>query len=203
MRAESFQKTYLKKIFTEKKQVLDIGGGLRISHKKGNRYSPSSDWLLPLAEKIEYKIMDPVDTYHPDIVGDIHHMPFPDNALDAIICMSVLEHVENPIEAARELHRVLKPGGYCFVYVPFLYYYHAERGYYADFWRFSRDAVDLLFKEFSHKEVEPLTGATEMWLKISPFGDSTFLRALASFIDRATGKDTSFQTSGYNVFLVK
>jgi len=55
-----------------------------------------------------------------------------------------LEHVENPIKAAREMYRALKPNGYCFVYVPFLYYYHAEKGYYGDFWRFTEDSTKYM-----------------------------------------------------------
>jgi ubiquinone/menaquinone biosynthesis C-methylase UbiE len=128
--AEQFTREKLTKIFTEKKQVLDIGGGLRISKKQGNRFDPKRQWIADLATKVEYRIMDPVPDFQPDVVGDIHHMPFADNTLEAIVCESVLEHVEDPIRAAEELYRVLAPEGYCFVYVPFLYYYHPEKGYY-------------------------------------------------------------------------
>ena len=117
------------KILQDKKSVIDIGGGLRVLKKKGNRYDPNQKWLCPYLEKIDYKILDPMPDYKPDIVGDIHNLPFDDNSQEAILCSAVLEHVENPFKAVEELHRVLKPGGYLFVYVPFLYYYHAERGY--------------------------------------------------------------------------
>ncbi len=193
----------IKKIFTEKKSVLDIGGGLRILKEKNNRYDKSREWIRPYLKNVEYKIMDPVPDYHPDIVGDIHALPFTDNSQDAIICIAVLEHVENPIKAMQEMYRVLKPGGYCFVYVPFLFYYHAEKGYYKDYWRFTKDAVEILAKDFSHKEINAVRGATETWFKISPLGRFSFFNMFARVIDRISGRDKSKQVSGYNIFLIK
>lgn len=193
----------IRKIFTEKRSVLDIGGGLRILKEKNNRYDPTRSWILPYLKQVHYRVMDPVLDYHPDIVGDIHALPFPDNSLDAIICIAVLEHVENPIQACQEMYRALKPGGYCFLYVPFLYYYHAETGYYKDYWRFTRDAMELLTKSFSYREIQPVRGALETWLKISPLGRVSIFNHLAGITDRLLGKDKSTQVSGYNVFLIK
>ncbi len=44
-------------------------------------------------------------------VGKSEHMPFEDNTFDIVTCVDVLEHVESPAAAVREIHRVLKPGG--------------------------------------------------------------------------------------------
>ena len=198
-----FFKEKMIKIFNEKKLVIDIGGGLRIAKDKNNRYDASRAWLTPYAQKIDYKVMDPVPDYHPDIVGDIHNMPFADNSIDAIICISVLEHVENPIKAFEEIYRVLKPGGYCFIYVPFLFYYHAEKGYYADYWRFTKDTLKLLSKPFSSSEIQLVRGALETWIRNSPLGRSKFICNIFYLLDRLTGKLESSQVSGYNIFLVK
>lgn len=200
---ELFFKNKVSKIFLEKKSVIDIGGGLRISTKKGNRYDESRQWLLPLVEKVDYKILDPVSDYEPDIVGDIHALPFADDSTDAIICLAVLEHVEDPVKACREIFRTLKPGGYAFVYVPFLYYYHAEKAYYKDYWRFTEDSIRMMFKDFSQLEICSVRGALGTWVRISPLGRFKFIENLFYFFDKIFGKINSKQVSGYNIFLIK
>jgi len=193
----------VRRIFSEKKSVIDIGAGLRAVPNRGNRYDPARAWIVPLIEKVDYKILDPVPDFNPDIVGDIHHLPFPDNSEDAIVCLAVLEHVANPWGACRELFRVLKPHGICFVYVPFLYYYHAETGYYADFWRFTKDSLKLLFRDFSSLEICPVRGAVETWMHLSPFGKYTIIKILSRLMDRVLHKRESKQVSGYYVYCVK
>jgi len=116
---DSFAKEKLQKIFTEKHSIIDIGGGLRVDAGRGNRLTPENIWLNDYVAKVDYKVLDKVADFHPDIVGDIHQLPLVDASVDAIICIAVLEHVENPLQAVREMYRVLKPGGYCFIYVPF------------------------------------------------------------------------------------
>ncbi|MFC1734042.1 class I SAM-dependent methyltransferase [candidate division KSB1 bacterium] len=199
----NFYKEKITKIFTESNNVLDIGGGLRINKEKNNRYEKKNEWIIPLAKKVDYKILDPVPDYNPDIVGDIHDLPFDDNSQDSIICNAVLEHVENPIKASQEMYRVLKPKGYCFVYVPFLYYYHAEKGYYGDFWRFTEDSINYMFKDFSSIEIQRLHGATETWIKLSPLGRFSVFLFFARLIDVVSKKTKSNQTSGFFVFLTK
>jgi ubiquinone/menaquinone biosynthesis C-methylase UbiE len=44
-------------------------------------------------------------------VASVYQVPFPDNSFDAAFGHSILEHVGHPLEALREVHRVLKPGG--------------------------------------------------------------------------------------------
>lgn len=200
---DKFFKEKIKKILEEKKEIIDIGGGLRISQKKGNRYDKSRAWILPYLGKVQYKILDPVPDYDPDIVGDIHNLPFQDNSVEAIICIAVLEHVENPIKASQEIYRVLEKGGYAFVYAPFLFYYHAHDGYYKDYWRFTKDTIELLFKNFSKVEIQRVRGAIETWVYISPLGKIKLLNQLARFLDQVLKKNNSNQVSGYNIFLVK
>ena len=42
----------------------------------------------------------------------------PDNSFDVILCTEVLEHTPEPIEALREMVRILKPGGRLFITAP-------------------------------------------------------------------------------------
>ena len=50
---------------------------------------------------------------------DVHKIPFGDNHFDAILCNHVLEHVKDDIQVMKEFHRVLKPGGWAILQVPF------------------------------------------------------------------------------------
>ena len=200
---ENFYNKKIEKILMERKNIIDIGGGLRIDGKRGNRVEKKNLWMLPLIKKINYKIMDPVSDYHPDIVGDIHNMPFRDNELDGIICNAVLEHIENPFKAVSEMYRVLKPRGACFVYVPFLYYYHAQPGYYRDYWRYTKDALEMLFKDFSVMEMQSVRGPFQTWIHLSPFGRYKLFSWLSRQTDILFKKKESTQVSGYFLYLEK
>jgi SAM-dependent methyltransferase len=50
---------------------------------------------------------------------DIHAIPFSENTFDAVFCNHVLEHVKDDIVAMGEIRRVLKPGGFAIMQVPF------------------------------------------------------------------------------------
>ncbi|WMN12727.1 methyltransferase domain-containing protein [Marivirga salinae] len=50
---------------------------------------------------------------------DIHDIPFPANTFDVVFCNHVMEHVEDDIKAMSELYRVLKPGGWGILQIPF------------------------------------------------------------------------------------
>jgi predicted SAM-dependent methyltransferase len=49
---------------------------------------------------------------------DITQIPFPAESVDVILCNHVLEHIPDDSQAMRELHRVLKKGGWAILQVP-------------------------------------------------------------------------------------
>lgn len=179
--------------------ILDVGGG--------SRFMKGMKKFEPLFVNCDYKTMDVSADYHPDIVGDIHAIPLADASVDGVICRSVLEHVERPYDAAREMIRILKPGGYAFVQVPSIYPYHARTGHgaYPDHWRYFESGLRLLFKDCSSVEIVKHGG----WFRAMSF----FLPAqarlrfildlLADFFDRlfSTGRRTT--TSFYSVLARK
>jgi len=60
---------------------------------------------------------------------DITSIPFPDNFLDCLICLNVLEHIQDDAAVLREFNRILKPDGVACIVVPFgdkLYDYYDE-----------------------------------------------------------------------------
>jgi SAM-dependent methyltransferase len=81
-----------------------------------------------------------------DLVADITHLPVRDASVDAIICLATLEHVPHPAEVVREIGRVLKPGGTCYLTTPFLQPYHSSPH---DYRRWTLDGLRVLFQEFS------------------------------------------------------
>jgi SAM-dependent methyltransferase len=50
---------------------------------------------------------------------DIHDIPFPENTFDVVLCNHVLEHVRDDIRALSEIRRVMKPGAFSILQVPF------------------------------------------------------------------------------------
>ena len=92
--------------FIEKLKVLHIAPE-QCFHKKframPNLYYITADLESPLA----------------DVKLDVQKMPFDNSTFDVVICNHVLEHVEDDHKALSEIYRVLKPGGYSIMQVPF------------------------------------------------------------------------------------
>jgi ubiquinone/menaquinone biosynthesis C-methylase UbiE len=188
------------KIFNEKKYILDIGGGLRIDPTKNNR-KKENGWIDEYLKNVKYVVMDKVPDYNPDIVGDVCQMPFENESVDAIICMNLLEHVDDPFTAIKEIYRILKPGGYVYFDTPFIFYYHPMKGYYKDFYRFSRDGWEYLCKDFKKVEIQNVRGAISTVMNMFPiFSKRTWF---FDMLDILFKKQNSNQTSAYRVFCIK
>src|SRR3989344_5924653 len=196
-KAQYFIDSAMSKIGTSGGIVLDIGGGERFSK-----------WLAPYKkefERCDYKTFDYDASTGADIVGDIHKMPIEDSYCDAIICSSVLEHVRDPLTAMSELRRILRRGGYMFLYVPSIYPYHARKGHYPDYWRFFDDTMQELFSGFTSVEIEKRGGYFFALSFFVPLQHKLrwFLNPLAGFFDSAFQTHKRNTTSGYYVLAVK
>ncbi len=69
-----------------------------------------------------------------DVAANAEALPFPDNQFTRVECDAVLEHAEFPARIVAEIERVLAPGGYAHLVVPFCHPYHA---YPEDYRRFT------------------------------------------------------------------
>jgi len=54
-----------------------------------------------------------------DIVSDITSIPEPDLSFDAIMCIEVLEHLPDPVQAIKEFSRLIRPKGHLILTAPF------------------------------------------------------------------------------------
>lgn len=71
-------------------------------------------------EGLEYVTGD-IESPLAKVKMDIHEMPFDDASFDCCMCNHVMEHVENDIQAMKEICRVLKPGGWAIIQIPLFY----------------------------------------------------------------------------------
>jgi ubiquinone/menaquinone biosynthesis C-methylase UbiE/uncharacterized protein YbaR (Trm112 family) len=63
-------------------------------------------------------------------VADAHNLPFKDAVFDAVVSFSTFEHLSDPTVAAKEIYRVLKPGGALRLQTAFLQPLHEEPAHY-------------------------------------------------------------------------
>jgi ubiquinone/menaquinone biosynthesis C-methylase UbiE/uncharacterized protein YbaR (Trm112 family) len=100
-----------------------------------------------------------------DVIGTGECLPFPDETFDGVISLAMLEHVTDPFLAAREMARVLKPGGAVMVDAPFLAPVHRFPHHY---FNVTRRGLELLFRDFETEScvVEPYQHAifTLRWI---------------------------------------
>jgi len=77
-------------------------------------------------KKPGYLNVDFNEAFEPDLLVDLTVFPFPfrDEQFTLIEADHVLEHLDDPFETMRELHRILAPGGRLIVRVP-----HFSRGF--------------------------------------------------------------------------
>jgi glycosyltransferase involved in cell wall biosynthesis/predicted SAM-dependent methyltransferase/tetratricopeptide (TPR) repeat protein len=89
-----------------------------------------------------------------DYESEITKIPVPDQYFDVILCTEVLEHVPEPIEAVREMMRILKPSGRLFLTAPLgsgLHQlpFHFYGGYTPEWYRYVAQKFGLEINEIS------------------------------------------------------
>lgn len=110
------------------------------------RYEPSfpthhAVWLPRGASHVKADMEHGEDV---DLVTDAHNLRVDDDSVDAVIAVAIFEHLRRPWIAAKEIHRVLKPGGIVYTET---HHTFPEHGYPDDYWRFSRGALFTIFDD--------------------------------------------------------
>jgi SAM-dependent methyltransferase len=88
-----------------------------------------------------------------DIVGDFcaAELPAPEESFDTVLCLSILEHCEDPTAMVENIGRLLRPGGTAFFMAPFAYI-DGHLG--PDYWRFARDGYLLMARKANLEVLE-------------------------------------------------
>jgi len=129
------------------KRVLDVGCGVK-------PYFPF------FSDASDYVGADVQENRHADLVGAVEDLPVPDGSFDIVLCTQVLEHVDDPSKAVRELHRVTAPGGRVLASTHGVMLYHPNP---QDFWRWTHTGLEKLFRangDWVHVDVEPGAGTS-------------------------------------------
>ncbi len=107
----------------ENERILEIGSGAghALKHIKSSKYFPldvSTHNLKKIIE-IDHNTESKAEKKVFPASGDVFNLPFPSNTFDTIILSEVLEHLDNPPAALKEIFRVLKKDGRFLVSVPY------------------------------------------------------------------------------------
>jgi len=131
--ARYYMYRHLKKIFEKIKKNKEGGRILSISKS------------LPLCDLIAAENYEIIECNFPEY--NVLNLPFSNNYFDFVVSDQVLEHIEGePQRVVDESFRILKQGGLAVYTTCFLFQIHPRP---KDFWRFTPEALTLLFRKFS------------------------------------------------------
>ena len=111
--------------------------------------------------------MDLSDGTDADIVASVLDIPIEDGELDGIMCTEVIEHVEDPQSAVRELARVSKLGGLLYLTAPMSWALHYQPH---DYFRYTKYGLSSMLERdgFRVLEMRQIGGVFVMtWARIS------------------------------------
>lgn len=89
------------------RRLLDVGGGT------GNYAAALREdgWVPLVCDRSPEMLARAAAKGLETLEADAQHLPFDDASFDAVMCVSMLHHVDDPSRALAEQRRVLRPGG--------------------------------------------------------------------------------------------
>lgn len=158
-----------------------------------------------------------------DIVSDITSMPVESGSFDAVMCVEVLEHLPEPIEAIKEFSRVLRKDGKLILTAPFSSLTHFAPYYFSNgfskYWyqtilpKHGFEIMDLDYNgsyfHYLGQELRRLKSVTKEYSRLSPVSNllltmsSTILLMLFSKFDKHDRGSKELLCHGIHVLAIK
>jgi SAM-dependent methyltransferase len=125
-------------IFDVHEPIVEIGS------LKVNEYAN----LRPFFARRRYIGVDMRGYSGVDIIEDAQNLSFKNESIGTIIIVETLEHIQDPIRALQEIHRVLKRNGLVIMTSVMDFPIH---NFPSDYWRFTPECFKFLLKDFPLK----------------------------------------------------
>jgi 2-polyprenyl-3-methyl-5-hydroxy-6-metoxy-1,4-benzoquinol methylase len=169
--------------------ICDVGCGLGdVLHGLPDGYKLfGMEYAKSCVERAGKRLAGRADIRH----GSIYEIPFDSNSMDAALCLEVLEHIEFDRKGARDIARILKPGGFLIAAVPYTYYWPAYMKHLGHFRHYTRQVFGDMLAEAGLKP--------EAYLVNYPNWHRTYtmryamVRAQHMTVGRLFGKKTLYQ----------
>lgn len=94
-------------------------------------------------------------------------IPYPDESIDGVLLMGVVERLDDPMEAMREIFRVVKPGGLACMSILDLAFPWRKPG---DRWRLSVGGAEHLVRDFTVLERRRVETLAQFFILQKPGG---------------------------------
>lgn len=151
-----------------KTPIIDLGGSKQASYAK-------------IINKT-YTTVNIDKNEKPDIEADLENTPISqisENYYSTVLCFNTLEHIFKFQNLLKECYRILKPGGYLHLAVPFITAIH---GHPNDYYRFTPEALAKHLSLIGFSEITTFRVSTGVFVRA--FGSLSFLlpKIFAAFL---------------------
>jgi len=132
-------------------RVLDVGCGEKPYQQMIESHCTQYIGIdLPDSPHLQHKVKA-------DVYANARTLPFQADSFDTIVCFQVMEHVPEPYQMLKEMHRVLRAQGHLILTTPFMWGLHEEP---RDFYRYTKYGLAYLLAKagFQVLKIEANTG---------------------------------------------
>ena len=132
------------------KRIVDLGCGEGITLQKLVTMFPTSEVIG--IDYLQENVHICLEYGLPTQQGSVYDIDLADNSVSAVIFMEVIEHLEYPETAIKQIHRILKPNGKLITVFPNDGFFKIARIITLKFKEASYDAGHV--KQWTHKEIK-------------------------------------------------